>query len=259
MGSYGFSICGNNDATTASICHVDLVLSNFCGCNSQTALSAPGDHATIVYGSTPGSWTGPLTQILSANSASSCPDPDQSDSATDRLGASASCPTVENGKPVGACYSWGHVSSADVRYYTRADSCYLQAGMTPPKVLVCDVATATASATCTTSASSGSSSFVTIGKADASISANCSNGSAYNPPAKVVMKGEVVTPTTVTRSDGNLYFMVERTAHRDRGAECNATLGQPCTTPAQPVTGASTWKGLKLAIEACPVEVLEVQ
>ena len=233
MASYGLKICKFDRGTTlADSCAVDLVLSNFCGCNSQINVAGPGDHATIVYESTPGYWTGPLTEILSANSASSCPDPDATDSSSDQLGAAASCPALENGQPVSSCDSWGHTSSANVRYYTQVDECYLEPEMGIPKVLVCDIATATASATCTDRASSSSSSFVTIGKADASISASCSNGTAYNPAAKIVTKSEVVMPSLVRRSDGNLYFMVERDAHRDRGGECYADLSPSVITAA---------------------------
>lgn len=255
MESYGLKICHYDTGTTSNdACAIDLVLSNSCGCSSQTNVAAPGDHATIVYSSTPGYWTGPLTQIVSANSASTCSDPDATDPLLDRLGASASCPTTENGQPLGSCSSWGLTMTADVRYYTRVDGCYLQPEMGMPKVLVCDVATASASATCTNAASSGSRVSVTIGKATAMTASSCSNGTQYNPSARVVAAmPEVVTPSLVYRSDGNLYFRVERDARRDRTADCNATLPQGCTQPIDPV-GTT----LKAILDACPAEPADI-
>lgn len=257
LASYGLQICHHTDGTTIFGCWVDLVLSNSCGCAEQVNHDpSPGDHFTIVFNGDSRVWTPPVVEILSANSASSCPDPDQTDSTSDRLGAFASCPTTENGHPVGSCSSWGHTPSAKLHYYTRADSCTRpDAGI--PKVLVCDQATAQASATCTTNASSGSSSFVTVGKANASQGATCQNGVPYNPPAKTVLAAEIVTPRLVQRSDGNLYLEVDRDAHRDRGGDCSAALasGTPCTQPVQSVTGASLGRIAGRAVAPVCVDV----
>jgi hypothetical protein len=229
--AWGLEICNHNQGTTILGCEVDLVLSNSCGCAGQENRDpSPGDHSTIVFNAGSRIWSGPLTEILSANSAASCPDPDQSNSTSDSLGMSASCPTSENGQPVGSCSSWGHTTNAKVRYYTLADECDRpEVGI--PQVLVCDIATAQASASCTPGASSGSSSFVTVGKANSSQAATCSNGTPYNPAARTVMASEIIMPSLVRRSDGNLYYRVERDAHRDRGAECSAPISQPCDVP----------------------------
>jgi len=240
MSSYGLEICNHSGSTTGFGCAVDLVLSNSCGCaQEETREPSPGDHKTIVFNTAAGVWSGPVMEILSANSASSCPDPDQSSSTSDSLGAVASCPTSENGQPVGACSSWGHVPSAKARYYRIADTCD-RPELGVPQVLVCETATASAWASCTPNASSGSSAFATTGKATSSQGATCVNGVPYNPQQRVVKTADFVTPGLVMRADGNLYYVVERDAHSDRGSQCNAPVPQPCQpNPVQPVTGAA--------------------
>ena len=116
MESYGLKFCDHSGSTTGFGCAVDLVLSNSCGgAQEETREPSPGDHKTIVFNTSAGVWSGPIFEILSANSASSCPDPDASSSTSDFLGATASCPTSQNGQPVGSCSSWGHVTSAKAR------------------------------------------------------------------------------------------------------------------------------------------------
>ena len=66
---------------------------------------------------------------------------------------------------------------------------------------------------------------------------------------------DMVMPRLVVRSDGNLYYMVERDAHSDRGAECSAPTPQPCEHgPVQPVTGASILEAPLCAAIALPAD-----
>jgi hypothetical protein len=243
MKGYGLEVCNHSDGTTVFGCRVDLVLSNSCGCASQENIEpSPGDHFTIAFNTGARIWTAGNLEVLSAESASSCPDPDQRSSTSDQLGRGASCPTTENGQPVGSCSSWGHLKGK-VHYYTRADTC---GRPDPPQVLVCETATTLASATCTANASSGSSAFVTMGQAESSQAATCVNGVPYNPEPRVVTKADFVVPDLVIRADGNLYYHVERDLSRDHGAQCSAALRQgTCATPVNPLASAP------LMVDAC--------
>lgn len=258
LAGYGLQLCGSPSGTTqGGMCAIDMVFSNACGCGDQVNRSGPGDHSGIVFRSLNAAWTGALTEILSASSGTTCPDPDPPTNTTsDLLGAFASCPTTENGQPKGSCASWGVTANAKIRYYARADECLLEAGSSIPKVMVCDMAVASASASCTANASSGAQTHVTAGKAQINTAMACNNGTVTGNPYRRVDKGEVVTPNLVTRSDGNLYFRVERDAHRDREASCNATLPTgPCTaTPSVPNSSAAS-VARKLAMEAVCVGV----
>ncbi|MFP5285597.1 MAG: hypothetical protein ACLGI9_07660, partial [Thermoanaerobaculia bacterium] len=218
-------------------------LSNSCGCASQENRDpSPGDHFTIAFNTNAREWSGgEYVLVLSAESASSCPDPDQRSSTSDQLGRRASCPTTENGKPVGSCSSWGHLNG-EVAYHAPANDCNQ-----PIKVLVCETATAQAAATCTANASSGSSAFLTFGKARSSQGATCVNGTPYNPPPRIVTTADFVVPSQIKLGDGNYYFWVERDVSRDHGAECSAALRQgTCATPVNPLASAP------LVVEPCP-------
>lgn len=255
MKGFGLEVCHLTTGTTIMNCEADFVLSNACGCASQQNIEpSPGDHFTIAFNTNSRIWTGGTLELLSAESASSCPDPDQRSSTSDHLGRGASCPTTENGQPVGSCSSWGHMTGK-VHYYTRADECE-RPGAGIPKVLVCETATTQATATCTPNASSGSSAFVTMGQAQSSQGATCVNGTPYNPAPRVVTAVDFVTPSLIRRADGNLYLHVERDLSRDHGAECSAALGQgPCATPADPVSSLAI---APLLVEACPSVPTEV-
>lgn len=238
MRDYGLEICNHSAGTTVFGCEVDLVLSNSCGCASQENIEpSPGDHFTIAFNTGSRIWTGGSLEVLSADSATSCSDPDQRSYTSDHLGRGASCPTTENGQPVGSCSSWGHLN-AKVHYYTRADECD-RPELGIPQVLVCETATTQAQATCTANASSGSSAFVTMGQAQSSQGATCVNGVPYNPAQRVVTTADFVVPSPVLRADGNLYYHVQRDLRRDHGAECSAALSQgTCTSPADPFVSA---------------------
>jgi hypothetical protein len=80
----------------------------------------------------------------------------------------------------------------------------------------------------------------------------CNNGTVSGNPSRTGTGIEIVTPDLVTRSDGNLYFRVERDAHRDRSASCSAALPTgPCTaTPETPALFAQ-----KVMLEPACVQV----
>lgn len=254
---FGLEICGFSNGTTFTGQVVDFVLSNSCGCSIQQNLGTTGDHQTIALVPSLTTWLGPAQVNTSAASASNCSNPSES-ATSDHLGGAVACPTLLDGQVIGACRGDG-VTSTTLRYSALVEACQ-PSTVRPPKVLVCESATASAGAACSGAASGTG--WIRVGNGDvvASSTWTCTNGDPNGSRSITETLSTIETPTIVDVPNVGPVYRIERPAFRDRRAACSAPTSppQPCeVTPIFPASRVLEFEADSLATEALCVSVVE--